>query len=89
MIEAIGWVGAACFAVCALPQAIKSYKEKSSKGISLLFLFLWVVGEVLTLIYILKTSKQWPLIINYVFNLMCLVVIIYYYFKPGEQDDDR
>lgn len=82
MIEAIGWMGAICFAICALPQAIKSYKDKSSAGISFAFLFLWTVGEVLTLTYILLTTMQLPLIVNYVFNLACLAVILWYYFKP-------
>lgn len=85
MIEAIGWVGAICFAICALPQAIKSYRDKSSAGISFAFLFLWTVGEVLTLSYILGTTRQLPLIVNYVFNLACLAVIIYYYFKRSEK----
>ena len=85
MVEAIGWIGAVCFAICALPQAIKSYKEKTSAGISFLFLLLWTVGEVLTLLYIILTTMQLPLIVNYVFNLMCLAVIIYYYFKRSDK----
>lgn len=86
VIEAIGWIGAVCFATCALPQAIKSYKDGTSRSISILFLGLWVVGEVLTLAYILFTTMQLPLIVNYVFNLLCLAVILYYYFYPRDSN---
>lgn len=78
MIESIGWTGATLFAISGFPQALKSWKQKHSHGISWMFLFLWSGGEVLTLIYILLTTVQWPLIFNYGFNLLCLVVIIYY-----------
>lgn len=86
MIDIIGWLGSIFFSICALPQAIKSYKEKSSKGISKSFMILWFLGEVLTLIYILLTTVQIPLIVNYVFNLICLSVVAYYiqWFKKGE-----
>lgn len=79
MIETIGWMGAICFAFCALPQAIQSFRTKSSQGINGYFLLLWVVGEVLTLIYILGTTVQLPLVFNYVFNLACLAVIVRYW----------
>lgn len=81
MLEFIGWIGAICFAVCALPQAIHCYRTKSAEGIDNLFLILWVSGEILTLVYILGTSRQLPLIFNYIFNLACLFFIVKYKIK--------
>jgi uncharacterized protein with PQ loop repeat len=85
VVEVIGWIGALFLAVCAAPQAYKSYVEKKTEGVSITFLSLWYLGEVLTLIYICFTSVQIPLVINYVFNILCLTVIIYYWRK----DDKR
>jgi uncharacterized protein with PQ loop repeat len=81
MIEVIGWIGGICLAVCALPQAIKSYRTKSSGDLSLTFILLWLVGELFTIGYILATTMQWPLLINYSFNILCLMVIIFYWRK--------
>jgi uncharacterized protein with PQ loop repeat len=77
-MELVGWVGAICFAMCAVPQAWQSYKTKSSKGLNAWTLTLWFAGEIFTIVYILGTTVQLPLLFNYVFNLLCLIVIIYY-----------
>jgi len=79
VVNLIGWIGALCFAVCAAPQAYKSYKQKSSEGISLIFLSLWFIGELFTLFYVAMTTQQLPLILNYIFNILCLAVIIFYW----------
>ena len=50
--ETIGWTGNILFAICGIPQVIKTYRSKSAKDLSLLFLWLWFVGELLTFIYI-------------------------------------
>lgn len=78
MLEILGWIGALCLGLCALPQAWQSFKTKSSQGISSSFLFLWIVGEIATLIYICLTTAQVPLIVNYIFNLLCLLIILRY-----------
>jgi uncharacterized protein with PQ loop repeat len=80
-MELVGWVGAVCFALCAIPQAVQSYKTKSSEGLNAWTLTLWFWGEVFMIWYILGTTFQIPLLFNYVFNLACLIVIIYYKIK--------
>lgn len=83
MHEILGWVGATLFSGCAIPQAWQSYKEGHSRGLNNWFLGAWLWGEILTLIYVWP-SQQWPLIVNYVFNLALLSVIIRYKVKPRE-----
>lgn len=82
MIDLIGWVGSICFAICALPQALQSYQQKNSNGISWGFLLLWLVGEILTLAYVVLTTAQLPLITNYVLNFIFLIVIIWFKVFP-------
>ena len=64
-IEIIGWIAGISFAVCSLPQAIECYKQKHAHGISLLFILLWLIGEVLMQVYvILKHGLDLPLLVN-------------------------
>ena len=89
MLELIGWIGGILLAICAAPQAVKTYKEKDASGLSWWMLFFWGAGEVLTLAYIIATninsgSWQFPLIFNYGLNIILMSYLIwakYYYGK--------
>jgi uncharacterized protein with PQ loop repeat len=80
LLEFIGWLGSVAFGICGLPQALKSIKDGHSDGISWGFIFLWLIGEICTLIYVLPQLLL-PLILNYVLNLVFLIIIIFYKFK--------
>ena len=79
-MEIIGWFGSILLAFCGLPQAIESYKTKSSEGLTWGFISMWFIGEILTIIYILPQMVL-PLIFNYTANIIFLSVIIYYKIK--------
>lgn len=76
-MEYIGWTGSIMLAICGLPQAWKSYREKHSHGISWGFLWLWFLGEIFTWIYILP-KMDLPLLVNYSLNILFLMIITYY-----------
>lgn len=80
-METIGWLGSILLAFCGLPQAIESYKTKSSAGLTWGFISMWFFGEILTVIYIIP-KWHWPLIFNYTANIIFLSVILYYKIKP-------
>jgi uncharacterized protein with PQ loop repeat len=80
-METIGWLGSILLAFCGLPQAIESYKTKSSDGLTWGFIGMWFIGEILTIIYILPQMVL-PLIFNYTANIIFLAVIIYYKINP-------
>lgn len=80
-METIGWLGSILLAFCGLPQAIESYKTKSSDGLTWGFISMWFIGEILTIIYILPQMVL-PLIFNYTANIIFLSIIIYYKIKP-------
>jgi len=78
----LGWLGGFLFAICALPQVIKTYKTKKAEDLSWLFLLFWFFGEVFTLIYIivddnLLNIRHYPLYLNYIFNLILVLYLIY------------
>lgn len=78
----IGWIGAFLFAICALPQVIKTWKTKKADELSWLFLIFWLFGELLTFTYIiiddiLLKITHYPLYVNYVFNIILVLYLIY------------
>jgi uncharacterized protein with PQ loop repeat len=80
-MELIGWLGSILLAFCGLPQAIESYKTKSSEGLTWGFIGMWFIGEIMTFIYILPQMVL-PLIFNYTANIIFLAIIIYYKLAP-------
>ena len=82
-IEVFGYIGAALFAFCGLPQAIKSYRDGHAEGLAHLFLWMWFFGEVLTITYVYaKHGPDLPLIGNYSFNLILVIFIMRYKYFP-------
>jgi uncharacterized protein with PQ loop repeat len=82
-MEIIGWIGGILLAFCGLPQAIESYKTKSSDGLTWGFLIMWGVGELFTIVYIIP-KWHWPLIFNYTANIIFISIITYYKIRPGK-----
>lgn len=80
--ETIGWIGNILFAICGIPQVIKTFRSKSAKDLSLLFLWLWFSGELLSFIYILTGdletgSYHFPLYFNYIVNIFMACFLLY------------
>lgn len=82
IFEILGWLGSICLAICGIPQAWQSYKEKHSEGISWGFILLWTFGEIFALAYVYD-KLDLPLLLNYATNILILAVILYYKLKPG------
>lgn len=79
-MDNIGWLGSLLLALCGLPQAIESYRTKSSAGLTWGFIMMWFVGELCTFAYVLP-KMDFPLLVNYSANIIFLSVIIYFKIK--------
>lgn len=77
VLDVAGWLGAVLLAFCGLPQAIHSWRTGSSDGITWGFIFMWGLGEVLTVAYIFP-KMDWPLLFNYTANIVFVSVIVRY-----------
>jgi uncharacterized protein with PQ loop repeat len=80
-MDIIGYIGSILLAICGLPQAIESFKTKSSEGLTWGFILLWFFGEIFTFAYIIP-KMDLPLLINYSANIIFLIIIIYYKVNP-------
>lgn len=83
----LGWLGSVCLALCGVPQAMQSYKEKHSDGISWGFLLLWAFGEIFALLYVFDKLDM-PLLMNYAANILIVGVMLYYKIKPQSTLED-
>lgn len=84
----LGWLGSICLAICGVPQAWMSYREKHSEGISWGFLLLWAFGELFALAYVYD-KLDLPLLVNYAVNILIVGVILYYKIYPQvDQESD-
>lgn len=83
----LGTVGAICFALSGLPQAIKSWREGHSNGIAYGTVWLWLLGEGMMLAYALHFYvNDWILITNYTANFLLVSIIFKFkYWKRKEQ----
>ena len=82
--ELIGYLGTAMFSLCGLPQAIHSIRVGNSDGITWGFILLWLGGEICHTLYVIGAIEQvrqkLPLLINYGFNILLILIILYYKF---------
>jgi len=71
---------------CGVPQAWKAYQTKSAGDISLGFLLMWGMGDVLGLIYnYLALGNNLILLTNYLVNLLIVLIILRYKIKTKEK----
>lgn len=81
LFEILGWLGSICLAICGIPQALQSIKDKHSHGISWGFILLWTFGEIFALAYVYD-KLDLPLLLNYATNILILSIILYYKINP-------
>lgn len=72
----VGLIGSILLGICALPETIRTIQDKRCH-LGWGFLFLWYVGEILSLIYGVSL-KEFPLILNYSVNVIALTIMVYY-----------
>ena len=86
LFEILGWLGSICLAICGIPQAWQSFKDKHSHGISWGFVLLWAFGEIFALAYVYD-KLDLPLLLNYATNILILAVILFYKINPKNTVD--
>lgn len=72
----IAGIGSLLLALCGLPEAISAYKNKKS-ALGWPMILMWLIGEILLIIFAIQTS-QYILLVNYIANVLFLLVIIRY-----------
>jgi uncharacterized protein with PQ loop repeat len=77
----IATIGSLLLAFCGVPEVYRSYKEKKC-SIGWAMLLMWLLGEILLIIFALQTS-QYSLLINYLANCGLIAVLLRYKIWPS------
>jgi MtN3 and saliva related transmembrane protein len=77
IIKYIGFFAAFCTTIAFLPQAIKVYKSKSTKDISLYMFLIFTIGVFSWLIYGIIISDLPIILANAVTLILSLFILIY------------
>jgi len=75
--EAWGYASALFFALCVIPQALKSYRDGHSEGISGTFIILLMVALITGMIYAAPRDVI-SMLLSYISNFTGYMVIAYY-----------
>lgn len=81
LLDIIGGLGSILLILSSVPQVIHTVKTKNVEGLSLGTLLFWFLGVLLMGIYVLYTTCQMPLLLNYGFNTLIVGLNLGLYFK--------
>jgi uncharacterized protein with PQ loop repeat len=82
MIQTLGYIATFFVSAAALPQTIKAVREGHSRGVSGVFLSMLMVGFILMSLYLCLTKPVYPVLINYVINMVLMGIVSYYKLFP-------
>jgi uncharacterized protein with PQ loop repeat len=80
IINLIGFTSSILLALCGFPLALDAFKTKRV-SIGYPFLLMWFIGEIGTCFYVIMI-KNYILILNYGFNILFLLILLYYKIFP-------
>ena len=84
--EWLGIIGGACLAVSSIPQLIKTLKDGHAKGLASGSIWLWLVGCLAMLFYVvIEHPKDFILILNYLLSVLFVFIIMYYKYRPSKK----
>ena len=73
----VGWFYTLCFAICYIPQIVKSLKTKKVNDVSVSLFILSLLGYMSAIIYTLSDiGFNLILITNYIFGAICSLTMI-------------
>lgn len=86
IMEIIGWVYTLCFAICYIPQIVKSLKTKKVNDISISLFVLSLIGYICAGAYTISSiGVNVILLTNYIFGGICSLTMIIIYFMYGNR----
>lgn len=78
----LGWISIACWIIVYSPQIIENHQLQSGEGLSLLFIYIWLLGDLCNVIGALIARLLPTVIILGVYYMLCdsaLLIQVYYY----------
>ncbi|MBI5392777.1 PQ-loop repeat-containing protein [Candidatus Woesearchaeota archaeon] len=89
--QILGWTATFLFSIMIVPQMIKTIKSKDTKGVSLLLFIIFLIANIIALIYAILITQP-PLIIKYVIAILTTITyigIFFYYSLKQKKDKEK
>ncbi len=78
----VGWFYTICFAICYIPQIVKSLTTKKVDDVSISLFILSLVGYISAIVYTLgDIGFNLILVTNYIFGATCSLIMIITYLR--------
>ena len=85
--QILGWIATFLFSIMVIPQMIKTIKSKDTSGVSLLLFIIFLIANIIALIYAIMISQP-PLIIKYIIAIVTTIayiaIFLFYYTRKKE-----
>ena len=85
--QILGWIATFLFSIMIVPQIIKTIKSRDTSGVSLLLFIIFLVANIIALIYAILISQP-PLIIKYIIAIVTTItyiaIFLFYYTRKKE-----
>lgn len=85
IIDICGWIGSISYSLYSVPQAIDTYKNGCTQGLSNYMVLLLFFGGLCSLIYIIPDITS-PLFYNFSISVIAASTICKYHFFPRKAD---
>ncbi|KAF7365137.1 PQ-loop-domain-containing protein [Mycena venus] len=89
----LGWVSIACWIVVYSPQIYENYALQSGEGLSVLFVIIWLVGDLCNLVGAVLAHLLPTIIIIALYYSLCditlLIQIYYYKWKQARRTEEE
>lgn len=73
--QILGWIATFLFSIMVIPQIIKTIKSKDTNGVSLLLFIIFLIANIIALVYAVMISQP-PLIIKYIVAIVTTIIYI-------------
>lgn len=73
--QILGWIATFLFSIMVIPQIIKTIKSKDTNGVSLLLFIIFLIANIIALVYAIMISQP-PLIIKYIVAIVTTIIYI-------------
>lgn len=81
IIETCGFLMTSIWFLCYLPQIYKTYKTKRAQDVSLIMVYMTLLGYVFGMVYLLGTYFSMWVFINYCSGIINMMVMLYFCYK--------
>jgi len=90
LAKIFGYISIGCWIVVFSPQYVENYQRKNTDGVSVSFLWLWILGDILNLLGIILENLLFTMLLLALYYLLadCLLMAQVFYYRKSYHKDE-